>query len=312
MARGRLQQAKQHFQEGLDAHGDLSVAGVLHAGLGEIYYEHNEFVTARTHLEKALQMGEQGGEIKPIAYAQIALGALVPPEEAVQRLENLTRLTNWSLLYAWQAVWWLRAGHVSMAEYWLEDTQADDHILSEFERMVQARVLIALEAWKQAEKLLHDLAEAATQHQRWGDLVRILLLQARLATAQHKPSASTYVQEAIKKARLGENGGYLRTFIDEGEPILSLCSALGYSLSQSNHTKDLRVQAVPFGETLSAREVEILGLIADGASNEEIAQKLFLTVGTVKWHVHNIFGKLDVKNRTQAVKKAQNLGLLLV
>ncbi len=69
---------------------------------------------------------------------------------------------------------------------------------------------------------------------------------------------------------------------------------------------------LPYGETLSHREVEVLSLLAEGASNEDIAGKLFLTTGTVKWHVHNIFGKLDAKNRTQAVKMAKGLGLLVV
>lgn len=311
VARGRLQQAQHYYQEGLAAHSSLSVLGVLHAALGEIYYERNDLVTARTHLDRALQMGEQGGEIKPIAYAQIAFGALVSPQEAVQRLESLTRLTNWALLYAWQAVWWLRAGNVSMASYWLEDMQAADWYLSEFERMVQARVLIALQEWRQAETLLNELAQAAREHQRWGDLIRILLLQARLAYAQGQPQASSYMLEALKRGRVGEMDGYLRTFMNEGEPILSLCSALGYAFGEANGKGEWREGSLPFGETLSPREMEVLSLIAEGASNEEIAQRLFLTVGTVKWHVHNVFGKLDVKNRTQAVKKAQILRLIL-
>jgi LuxR family maltose regulon positive regulatory protein len=66
----------------------------------------------------------------------------------------------------------------------------------------------------------------------------------------------------------------------------------------------------PLIEPLSERELEVLGLMAEGLSNQEIAGKLFISVGTVKTHVHNICGKLDVASRTQAVAQARELGLL--
>jgi DNA-binding NarL/FixJ family response regulator len=62
-------------------------------------------------------------------------------------------------------------------------------------------------------------------------------------------------------------------------------------------------------EPLSERELEILRLVSQGASNREIADKLFITEGTVKNHVSNILGKLDVRDRTQAALKARELGL---
>ena len=65
-------------------------------------------------------------------------------------------------------------------------------------------------------------------------------------------------------------------------------------------------------EPLSERELEVLGLIAKGLSNQEIAQQLFISLRTVKWHTGNIYGKLAVKNRTQAVAKARTLGILPV
>jgi DNA-binding NarL/FixJ family response regulator len=66
----------------------------------------------------------------------------------------------------------------------------------------------------------------------------------------------------------------------------------------------------PLIEPLSDRELEILGLIASGASNKEIAAQLSITEGTVKNHVTNILGKLGVRDRTQAALKAKDLGLL--
>ena len=63
-------------------------------------------------------------------------------------------------------------------------------------------------------------------------------------------------------------------------------------------------------EPLSARELEVLGLIAQGHSNREIAAKLYLSLNTAKVHCSNIYGKLGVKSRTQAVAKAKTLGIL--
>ena len=61
---------------------------------------------------------------------------------------------------------------------------------------------------------------------------------------------------------------------------------------------------------LSKRELEILGLLAQGHSNQEIAAKLFVSLSTVKTHIQNLFEKLDVKRRTQAVEKAKRLNLI--
>ena len=63
-------------------------------------------------------------------------------------------------------------------------------------------------------------------------------------------------------------------------------------------------------EPLSERELEILQLIGEGLSNQQISEKLFLTVGTVKWHINNIYGKLGVRRRTQALARARELKVL--
>jgi len=318
-AQGRLQRALAQYQEALSSHGDLSIAGVLHVGIAEIHYERNDLDGAKRHLESALHAGEQGGEIKPLVYANIALGPLLTPREAMQRLEYATSLTNWPLLYAWQALWWLRAGNTAMASYWLEDTCAHSAQLSEFERVVQVRILLALEQWEDAAQLLDSLQANALDNQRSGDLIHILLLQAQRQKAQGKwNEALQCIAQAIE---LGEQEGYVRAFLDEGEPISQLCLQLASQLPENRYLQQFvqhfikiapQPVLLPYGEALSQREAEVLYLIAEGASNEDIAGKLFLTTGTVKWHVHNIFGKLDAKNRTQAVKKAKGLGLLVV
>jgi LuxR family transcriptional regulator, maltose regulon positive regulatory protein len=68
--------------------------------------------------------------------------------------------------------------------------------------------------------------------------------------------------------------------------------------------------ALPFGEALSERELEVLHLLASGATNQEIAAKLSIAPTTAKKHVSNVLGKLGVHNRTQAVSRGRDLGLL--
>jgi LuxR family maltose regulon positive regulatory protein len=127
-----------------------------------------------------------------------------------------------------------------------------------------------------------------------------------------------------------ESESYVRTFVDLGIPMRNL-------LFQARKSKDfyslheyidqllaafdiqkeelLETRAVllirqPFTEALSEREIEVLGLMATGTSNSEIAQELVITVNTVKKHISNIFSKLGVRNRLHAVEQARNLGII--
>jgi LuxR family maltose regulon positive regulatory protein len=77
--------------------------------------------------------------------------------------------------------------------------------------------------------------------------------------------------------------------------------------SRTTSINDTELQLI---DPLSDRELELLGLIANGMSNRDVAEELVLTVGTVKWHLSNIYSKLDVSSRTQAVARARELQLL--
>jgi len=249
-------------------------------------------------------------------YATIALGPLLPPVEAVQRLETAASLTDWPLISAWQTLWWLRAGNTSMATYWLEESRAHPAWLSAFERWVQARVLVALERWDEAEHLLDALQADAIATKRFGDLIRILLLQAHRYQVQGQSDAA--LRSLAQSLEQGERGGYFRTFLDAGEVVAGLLRHLAahqssnrYLTRMIHHLPDRPASvALPFGGTLGQQELAVLRLIAAGASNETIAGTLFLTVGTVKWYVHQILAKLGATNRAHAVTRAQELGVI--
>ena len=122
---------------------------------------------------------------------------------------------------------------------------------------------------------------------------------------------------------LAESEDYVRMFVDEGAPMARLLykaatrgitpEYAGRLLAAFPDVDSAQPKRPPteMVEPLSARELQVLGLIAAGHSNQEIATKLYLSLNTVKVHSSNIYGKLGVNSRTQAVAKAKTLGILL-
>ncbi|MFN8469586.1 MAG: LuxR C-terminal-related transcriptional regulator [Caldilineaceae bacterium] len=221
--------------------------------------------------------------------------------------------------------------------------------LREFEHITLARVLMAecrrdpageqgKRAMVDAMRLLDRLEHAAEIGGRMGSVIEISVLQALFLQlqgthlAQSPPAAAL---AALQRAlTLAEPEGYIRIFVDEGPPMASLLSgAAAQGIMPGYVGKLLAVfptasaparpgkAGLPYAapaqllgqrliEPLSARELEVLQLIAQGFSNEAIGARLFLALSTVKGHNRNIFEKLQVQSRTEAVARARELGLL--
>jgi LuxR family maltose regulon positive regulatory protein len=130
----------------------------------------------------------------------------------------------------------------------------------------------------------------------------------------------------LKRAlNLAEPEGYLRIFVDEGKAIAELLTGLNEAresgsskeyvhklLSRFEKKSDEHPTAPPqpLIDPLSERELEVLRLVEQGLSNDQISKRLFLSVSTVKGHNLRIFNKLEAKSRTEAVARARELGLL--
>jgi LuxR family maltose regulon positive regulatory protein len=222
--------------------------------------------------------------------------------------------------------------------------------LNEFEHLILARVLIAeyqsrqdRRALLQAMELLERLLREAKAQRRIGSEIEILLAQALAHQAQgNPPLALASLERALF---LAQPEGYIRLFVDEGVParllLLDLRSQVRKESSVQGHPSNVYVEKLlsafdraveqqpvasrgdsaaiepelrPANDTLveqlSERELEVLHLIAKGLSNTEICQRLVLALSTVKGHNLRIFGKLQVQNRTEAVARARELGLL--
>jgi LuxR family maltose regulon positive regulatory protein len=120
---------------------------------------------------------------------------------------------------------------------------------------------------------------------------------------------------------LAEPEGYVRVFVDEGEPMARLLHRAAVHVPASDYIQQLLeasgdpadaepLPSTSLVESLSERERQVLQLIADGATNQEIATELVLSLNTVKKHASNIFGKLGASNRAQAIARARELDLL--
>jgi len=188
-----------------------------------------------------------------------------------------------------------------------------------------ARILIAQSQLGEAIGLLQQLLEPAETRGRTTRVIEILMLQA---LAFQSGCDTVQAISALKRAlALAEPDGFVRTFADEGPPMARLLyEALSrgiapdyvrrllaaFSVIEPEQTDVSQILASnsELIEPLSNRELEVLRLFAEGLTNREIASRLFLALNTVKAHAGNIYGKLDVHNRTQAVTRAQVLGLL--
>lgn len=225
-----------------------------------------------------------------------------------------------------QALLYLAQGDLRAAETWFEKrgVHADMPVTFANEPclLVFAEMLLARNRLEPARALLVRL-EAATQSggcvPHW--LVTQILQAMLSARTGDLASAQSLLLSALERA---EPEGYIRTFVDRGAALAELLAGLeieGISVLSYRATlmaafpepTRAHISSVPSDfsrDALSERELEILKLVATGLSNNEIASQLVLTSGTVKWHVNNIFGKLDVHNRTQAVARAREIKLL--
>lgn len=242
---------------------------------------------------------------------------------------------------AWKARCLLALGRLADARAWAEEHQLSHdeplHFLREYDLLILARLLQAesleekkKEPEEQALRLLDRLLQAAEAEERNGSVLGILVTKALVLESAGQTAQA---QDSLLRAlSIAEPEGYVRTFVMEGAPMQRLLSTLKPERSRlQTHIQTLlaafgepvavpQTQAVapmvpsepvpPLIEPLSARELEILALIAQGLSNRDISQTLHVALSTVKGHNQNIFGKLGVRRRTEAVARARALRLI--
>lgn len=343
---GRLQQSAALLQQALRLFPEpamVPITGLVRADLAEILYEWDDLAGAHAQLRLAVEAGTRGGLPRTLssAYTQLACVLLAEgnrkgARDAFMQAQQLIDQYRLPLFFsgpntAFQVRLWLTDGDVRAAEEWANASglRVDDELsfLQEISHLTLVRVQIAQEKYEPALTLLKRLAHAAESAGRSGRLIEILALQALAHFARKENSAAFAALE--RALRLGEHAGYIRKFVDEGEPMRALLGEFRRLLVARPRDDLMRqldayisklLAAFPTGvsirvntglaEPLNERETTILHLMAEGHTNPEIADTLGIAVGTVKKYTNNIFGKLDASNRTQAVARARELGLL--
>ena len=216
---------------------------------------------------------------------------------------------------------WLAEGNLSLALAWQQsqDLAIDSELTyhSEPDYITLASILIAQKNWESALYLLKRLQKSTESSQRISRLVEVLILKTRVYREQNQ------LENALQQIKLifslVHPQDYLRFFLDAGESIKEL---LEYAVKQNIYPDYVNwlLKAFPnvapssknqnLIEPLSDREIEILQLIAAGLTNQEIGDRIFISLATVKWHTSNIYSKLSVRNRNQAVFKGRELDIL--
>jgi len=317
-------------------------------GLAEVLYEWNKLDEAEQQLTHGMRLLE-GTTLVDADFITLGYTALARLQQARrqagQALETLDAFDHLARTHhfvphlvdcgiAMRAQVELSQGNLAAAIGWADASGLTPDDVSSYQRereyLILARVRIAQgrrdphspflqEALGLLERLLHD----AEINVRIGSVLEILIVRALALDVQGKRrGALTTLERAL---RFGAPEGYIRLFVDEGAPmrvLLRLAHARGitpdyvatllrafeeqYSSDHPLSTYDPKELVEP----LTARECEVLRLLEAGASNRTIAQSLVLSLGTVKKHVSNIYGKLGVQSRIQAVARARVLHLL--
>jgi LuxR family maltose regulon positive regulatory protein len=325
-----------------------SVAGCLMAIWGEALAELGDLETALAQAKQGVAAAERGGDWSLFGWSCLCLTRVLysaadaaAAQAFIQKVDGIAQksvLPPWitGQISAWQARLWLAQGDMDAVARWAEarglppagkpelPSQLDYFGL--MDQLLLARILIAQGRFAAADSLLRRLLEAAEAGDRTTRVIEILNLQAlALQAAGSAEGALVPLERALS---LAEPPGFVGTFVDEGPPMARLLyEAAGRGIAP--HFARCLLAAFPtpepepappspspsqefdLVEPLSERELEVLRLVAEGLTNREIAARLYLSLNTVKGHTRNIYGKLGVHSRTQAVARARALGLLL-
>jgi LuxR family transcriptional regulator, maltose regulon positive regulatory protein len=363
--RGHLHQAVDLYKYGLDLMqkwkdteakplGSFIAAAGLQLGLGTVLYQMNELEEATTHIQWSTdfqELGESWGRLNSytaLAYLRQARGEYETSAELLRKAGAIEETITFQRAYpAFQpsptklAILLSRA-RPEMAQLLTDANRraerlgihADDQVdfcnpadyLREAFYVDLAWLLLAKDKPAEALPLLSRLLEAAIKMERPGDEMRYLVM---ISLAHHAVGNTEAALDALGQAlALAEPQGYVRLFVDEGQPMAELLRLAVLHKISSDYAgrllaafpkealdaipiaKEPAVHAQMLAEPLSEREIEVLRLMAEGCKYEEIADKLVISINTVRHHTRNVYGKLGVNSRTQAMKRAKELNLL--
>ncbi len=350
VVQGHLREAEQVFLQALgqvnDHSGQLGMyASEAYTRLGDMYREWNQLARAHEHVTRGLELAKRADNVTALlssyftlarvqgAQAQLAAArdTLRDAGQLVQRLDFPHFIERVAGHVAWLDC---LAGDMAGAATWASTYAASRtpaaaaEIVTDYQQALLARIELHLGHADAALRQLQTLAAEAQAADRGWTVIQTLVLTALAHNALgQQVEAGAALERALN---LALPGGYVRLFIDEGEPMRRLLAEVARSGAlnsvlqayaarlleafSAESAQPVAPARAPAGsgliEPLSARELEVLRLLAEGQSNREIAASLVISVGTVKSHINHILGKLAAHSRTQAIAHARTLELV--
>ncbi|MGB0955776.1 MAG: LuxR C-terminal-related transcriptional regulator [Panacagrimonas sp.] len=349
IVQGQLDEALARFRQGhanhrLNQDDSLATASLAACHL-QALYESNDLAAAEKLFNRARAVIEECALLDYVAVAFVTIARIYDDTdrstlatEALDDAENLAYANLWPRLVrilAWERVRrCLVQGRVERARVIASRINVEEDALpagwltfaEDAEGDVIGGLRLAIHSGE-AKSALPDLGReiaAAEQQGRVRRQMRLLLLEA---VAQHALGADKAALQSLNKAlHLGADGGYVRAFLDEGPKLLGLMQAayqaltaesplqahLDKLLDAAGIDRQARAAASRFQvlEPLTEREKTILIMLAQGVSNEELARQVFVSKNTIKFHLKNIYSKLAVRSRLQAINAARQMGLV--
>jgi len=343
IAQGKLGDAQRTFESGLrwtTERPGLRGAADMHVGLSEVLIERNDLDAAERHLEASHELGEAAG-LPQHAYRWRVTAARLSRargdlDRALELLVEAEPLYDTDFSPPIRPVSALRAGvhlaggDLDAARRWATERRLspDDDLsyLGEFEHITLARTLIARHAAERDARLIEDavglldrLLVAADTGHRSGSSIEILVLLAVAHDARRDtPAAVAALEDALRRA---EPEGFVRTFLDAGPTVPALLGSVAAHDAQPHARRVLAAadraripappsrSASPLVDDLSPRERDVLRLLRSDLSGPEIAAELVVSLNTFRTHTKNIYAKLGVTNRREAITRAAELGL---
>ncbi|MDY6877383.1 MAG: LuxR C-terminal-related transcriptional regulator [Chloroflexota bacterium] len=333
-ARGKSRQAAASYRQIIEQGRQLPIVGLAYYDLGRLSYEWDDLAAAADYLQHGIEIVQRGGNVEfevggysALAFVKQAQGDSAAAQDALRRADQLlenpstppsTRLYNLAARAA-----------VALGQ---SDLDAASRVVERFPgpekagsfpdvlllMLAQARLLLMQGQQAAAAGLLEALYNMAFQAGWQSTVTQARALQALAAPTPEQ--ALNFLAEALTYA---ESENYVRTFVDAGEPMAELlrqAKSQGVATEYVNKLlaafdapKTLAPKpavAQPLIEPLSDREIDVLHFLADGQTNQEIAQALCVSINTVKTHLKNVYGKLGVSNRREATAEAKKLGLV--
>ena len=328
---GKLREARAMCQNAINRYVDAKgspapVAALLYLRLGILDYEQGDLEAARYRLLTGIELSRQLGMVfyglvglRALAKLQHVCGereaawnTLAEAGELAQRPESARRRRLIALVIAELQ---LREGNVDGATRTLEETRALLGAGGEEEELLGARIFLARHQPTRALNILAPLEANAQADNFQGSQIVIHILQALCKKAVgEKAAAARYLGTAVS---LAASGGYRRAFLDEGRAVAEILGEIRHidptfvnGLLQSYARDEETLPTAALHESLSRMEREILKLVNLGLTNQQVGERLGITVSTTKWYLTQMFSKLNVRNRTQAIARSRQLGLL--